>query len=87
MSNLLKNKRYASKLEDALDGAASHLTSGAVQNQVKELFAGEFGDSPELEITIKIRRDPATDEQFTYKSKTRITHPIGNPVQLHGLKL
>lgn len=85
-NTLLRGKRHCETIGEALQGAEAHLTSGAVQNQIEELFEGDFGESPELEIALRIRKDPATPDRFTYKFKTRITHPVGSPVLLHGLE-
>jgi hypothetical protein len=82
----LNTKRHTNTLRGALDGAIRHLQKDSILERVDEAFSGGFGPEPVVDFKIRIRRDAANPEQFTYQSITTVSHEMGDGVKLHGLK-
>ena len=81
----LSRKRHSETIQDALDGAANHLMSGKLASQAGDVFAGAFGPEPVLTFSVSIRRDVKTNDQYVYKSTTKVHHEIGEGARLFGL--
>jgi hypothetical protein len=85
--SIFAKKRHTDTVQQALDGAAERLINGQLNKYLADVFFGndQFGPEPEVEFSIKIRRDPATPGKFSYMAKTKVSHDLGSAFRLHGL--
>lgn len=83
----LSRKYRIETMQEALEGAVTHLLSGKLQQQLAEIFTTQaFGTAPIVTFAISIRRDPKESNRYSYTAKTKVTHDLGDPVSLYGLK-
>lgn len=63
---------------EALDKFASKICSPEVAQNIKELIArNRIGDDACLTITLKVRRDPRTADQFAVSMSTKMGTELG----------
>lgn len=82
----MTRKRHTETVNEAVQGAVKHLSEKRFEEVLTNAFGGDFGPEPIVCFTISIRRDPKTPGRFVYTSKTKVTHQIGEGVQLFGLR-
>jgi hypothetical protein len=85
-SMFLSRHRRCETVQEAFEGAVTHLLSGKLKDQLADVFSGGFGPEPWVSFQITVRRDPKEPGSFAYSSSTKVGHEIGNPVSLYGLK-
>jgi hypothetical protein len=85
-SLFLSHKHRVADIQEALQGAANHLLSGSLNEQMVGAFSGNFGPEPFITFQIVIRRDAKSPGHFVYSSHTKVSHDVGAPVKFFGLK-
>jgi hypothetical protein len=74
----LTRKNRLETIGEALDKFASKLCSPEVAQNVKEMIArNRLGDDVQIAITLKIRRDPRTPDQFAVSMDTKMASELG----------
>lgn len=82
---LSRNKRCET-VQEALEGACNAILRGDLKDKLALAFQGDFGPDPIVSFEISIRKDIKTPGHFTYRSKTKIKHDLGEGCSFYGLK-
>ena len=83
---LTRNHERCETVQEALEKGINYLLSGKFNQHLVDAFTGDFGPEPFVTFQITINRDPRTPGTFAYRAAAKISHEVGTPVKLFGLK-